>query len=207
MPGFMLTLALFFGRAFAFIGDDAFDPFRLRLNSIAAFFPYVVTPPAFQGMILLALITLALGAEWVADRTPASHRPRGRVASPVLDGAGSERRILFVDCSCEGACQRVDENSLAGNIGVLRLNALCLEIEEQEGLADRIQRERVDSIVIGGCDGSPLPFSVKQALNVAECELTGLNRLSGPLAGHGSVVLREWADRLDLARASSPWSK
>lgn len=204
---FMLTLALVLGRAFALIGDDPFDPFRLRLHFVAAFFLYVVTPPAFQGIFLPALITLALGAEWVADRTPAAHRPRGRVASPVLDGAGSERRILFVDCSCEGACQRVDENSLAGNIGVLRLNALCLEIEEQEGLADRIQRERVDSIVIGGCDGSPLPFSVKQALNVAECELTGLNRLSGPLAGPGSVVLQEWADRLDLARASRPWSK
>jgi sec-independent protein translocase protein TatC len=203
---FLLTLALVLGRAFALIDDDPLDPFRLRLHFVAGFSLYVVTPPAFQGIFLPTLLTLIIGTEWLANRAPATRRPRGRRPSPVLDGSGSERRILFVDCSCEGVCARVDENSLADNIGVLRLNALCLEVQEQETLADRIQREQVNSVVIGGCDGSPLPFSVKQTLNLAECDFTGLNRLSNDIVGTGSQNLGEWGDRLDLARASRPWS-
>nr|AIF10205.1 Sec-independent protein secretion pathway component [uncultured marine group II/III euryarchaeote KM3_44_G05] len=203
---FLLTLALVLGRAFALIDDDPFNSFRLRLHFVAALSLYVVTPPALQGVFLPALITLALGAEWVAERTPAAKQPRGRTASPVLDGSGSERLILFVDCSCEGVCPRVDEKSLAPNIGVLRLNALCLEMQGQEALADRIQREKINSIVIGGCDGTPLPFAVKKSLAVAECDVTGLNRLSKSQVT-GTPELTDWAESLDLARASRPWSE
>jgi len=204
---FLLTLALILGRAFALIDDDPLNSFRLRIHFVAAFSLYVVTPPALQGVFLPALITLALGAEWLAEKAPASNQPRGRTATPVLDGSGSERQILFVDCSCEGVCPRVDEKFLAPNIGVLRLNALCLEMQEQEALADRIQQGQINSIVIGGCDGSPLPFALKQSLSNAECDLTGLNRLSNNSPVTSTTELTDWAESLDLARASRPWSE
>jgi hypothetical protein len=80
-------------------------------------------------------------------------------------------------------------------------------MQEQEALADRIQQGQINSIVIGGCDGSPLPFALKQSLSNAECDLTGLNRLSNNSPVTSTTELTDWAESLDLARASRPWSE
>ena len=204
---FLLSLSLVLGRALGLIGSDPLEPFRLRLHLIAAFLLYIVTPPALQGLFLPGLLTLSLGGEWVAYRVPVAQHPRGRGTTPVLDGSGQERRVLFVDCSCEGACPRIDDSSLASHVGMLSLNSLCLDGEEQEALADRIQRERIDDVVIGGCDGTPLPWGVKHSLETSECSLSGLGRLWGPRHRSSSAELGLWADTLDLARASRPWSE
>jgi hypothetical protein len=72
---------------------------------------------------------------------------------------------------------------------------------------ERAVREGWTDICITGCDGTPLPYRLKRALDNRGVNLTGLDRLSGPRTGDGmNAEAAEFADRVDLARARRAWS-
>lgn len=72
---------------------------------------------------------------------------------------------------------------------------------------ERAVREGWTDICITGCDGTPLPYRLKRALDNRGVNLTGLDRLSGPRTGSSEdAKVGEFADRVDLSRARRPWS-
>jgi len=204
---YLLTISLTVGRALGLISEDPLDPFRLRLHFVAIVMLYVVTPPAFQGLFLVTILTLVFVSEFIASLSPISGNPRGRMATTVFDAEGGERRVLFVDCSCEDVCPRINPNLLSDNIGVMVANSLCLADNEVEQLCERVSRERLTDVVIGGCDGLPTPGTLKHSLAASNCQLSGLNRLSTAIhSADANQSIQDFANRIDLARASAPWS-
>jgi len=205
---FLQTLGLTVGRGFDLIGDDPLDSLRLRLHFVAVTILYVVTPIAFQGLFLAAALTLIFGSEFIANLSPLTSRTRGRIAKTVFDSEGGERRVLMVDCSCADVCPRVNQEAVGANIGLMSANAICLNSDEVGALCERVAREQITDVVIGGCDGSPTPGNMKRSLANMNCSISGLNQLSTTI--HGDMATPEYielANRIDLARASRPWSK
>ncbi|HJM20071.1 MAG TPA: hypothetical protein QF802_06415, partial [Candidatus Thalassarchaeaceae archaeon] len=87
-------------------------------------------------------------------------------------------------------------------------DSLCLNPNEAEHLSERVLRENLTDVVITGCDGNPIPGDLKRSLSSVGCKFSGLNRLSTQLhSDFASQSLSDFADRIDLVRASRPWSK
>jgi len=205
---FLLSLSLTFARALGLVGDDPLDPFRLRLHFVAIVMLYIVTPPSFQGLFLASVITLVFTSEFIANLSPFARRPRGRSPTTVFDIEGGDRRVLVVDCACEGSCPRLNQALLSESVGVMLADALCLYPNEVEHLSERVFREKLTDVVITGCDGSPIPGDLKRSLSSADCNISGLNHLSTVLhSDSASLTLADFAICLDLGRASRPWSK
>jgi len=205
---FLLTLSLTFARALGLVGSDPLDSFRLRLHFVSIVMLYVVTPPAFQGLFFAAVITLVFISEFIANLYPFYTKSIERPPSTVLDLDGRDRRVIVVDCSCEGSCPRINQNHLSESVGVMVAKALCLQSDEVEHLSERVVRENLTDVVISGCDGLPLPGDLKKTLRTVGCNYTGLNRLSTKLTSDlANQKFVDYADILDLSRASRPWSK
>ncbi len=205
---FILSLSLTFARALGLIGDDPLDSFRIRLHFVSIVMLYIVTPPAFQGLFLLAVISLVFISEFIANLYPFSSKSRERSASTVFDLDGGERRVVLIDCACEGSCARINQKHLSSSVGVMIAQALCLQPLEVEYLSDRVAKENLTDVVISGCDGAPIPGDLKKSLLSLGCDYSGLNRLSNKLNSESaSQDIIEFADILDLSRASRPWSK
>jgi len=205
---FLLSLSLTFARALGLVGDDPLDSFRIRLHFVAIVLLYIVTPPALEGLFLAAVITLMFISEFIANSSPFSIKSRGRPPDTVLDLDGRDRRVLVVDCACEGACPRINKAHLSTYVGIMMSEGLCLRSEEVEHLIERVAREKLTDVVITGCDGNPIPGELKKSLLSNGCNYSGLNRLSNKLNSESaSSEIVDFANIIDLARASRPWSK
>ena len=205
---FLQSLGLTVGRGLDLITEDPLDSLRLRLHFVSVTILYIVTPPALQGLFLAAALTLIFASEFIANLSPLSSRTRGRKSKTIFDSEGGERRVLLVDCACVDVCPRLNQEQLGKNIGMMLANAICLNPGEVGHLCERVAREQITDVVIGGCDGSPTPGGMKRSLAAMNCSLSGLNRLSTTI--HGDSATSEYIDlanRIDLARASRPWSK
>ena len=205
---FLLSLSLTFARALGLVSEDPLDPFRIRLHFVAIVMLYIVTPSPFQGLFLPSIISLVFFSEFIANLSPFAQKPRGRSPSTVFDLEGGDRRVLVVDCACEGACPRLNQSNLSRSVGVMLADSLCLNPNEAEHLSERVLRENLTDVVITGCDGNPIPGDLKRSLSSVGCKFSGLNRLSTQLhSDFASQSLSDFADRIDLVRASRPWSK
>ena len=205
---FLSSVSLTFARALGMVDEDPLHPFRIRLHFIAIVLLYIVTPPAFQGLFFTTAVTIIFISEFIANLSPFVNKPRGRSPTTVFDSEGGERRVLVVDCICEGACGRIVEQNLPSNVGLLLADSLCLNSDEAEQLYERVLLEKVSDVVISGCDASPIPGELKSSLLSSNCNYYGLNRLNKVLTSDlapKSIV--NFADRLDLSLSSCPWSK
>jgi Sec-independent protein secretion pathway component TatC len=205
---FLQSLGLTVGRGLDLITEDPLDSLRLRLHFVAITILYIVTPPAFQGLFLAAALTLIFGTEFIASLSPLASRTRGRNSQTIFDSEGGERRVLMVDCACVDVCPRLQQSQLGTNIGMMVANAICLNPDEVGHLCERVSSEQITDVVISGCDGSPTPGNMKHSLEAMNCSLSGLDRLSTTI--HGDSATPEYIDlanRIDLARASRPWSE
>ena len=203
----LTVLALALARMLGLVTGDPLDIMRIRIHFVAVVFLWVVTPAVFSGLFLPTALLLVCGSEWAAGRLPVPQSGRGRPPTSVLDAEGGIHRVGLVCCGCAGACPQPQAEQTPDTVGLLATSALCLSFAQQEGVLERAVREGWTDICITGCDGTPLPFRLKRALDRRSINLTGLNRLSGPRSG--SVIDAErskFADCVDLSRARRAWS-
>ena len=108
------------------------------------------------------------------------------------------------DCSCHGVAYPIDTSP--ENTGLLKYQALCHNFEERDHLIDTIARNRLTDIIIGGCDGTPLPQGFKDSITSTRCQLRGLNLLNiqGALPSDHSQLETEIA--LQLVNIRDPWT-
>ena len=205
---YLLTLSLAIAKSLGLVGEDPLESNRIRLHFVAAVAIYLFTPAAFSGLYVPGLVFMAVSAEAVSSASPFRSSPRGRNPTAVMDGQGGERRVLFADCSCAGSCPNVCESLIPSTVGMMSFESLCILPEEWDDLVERIHADRVTDIVIGGCDSSPLPYSLRHSLEGSGVNLSGLNiSLTRLHSDSASDDVRRAADRIDLARTATPWSK
>ena len=203
----LAVLALALARMLGLVGDDPLDIMRIRIHFVSVVLLWVVTPDAFSGLFLPTALLLVCTTEWSAGRLPVPASGRGRPPTSVLDAEGGVHRVGLVCCGCAGACPQPQAERTPATVGLLPTTALCLSFAQQETVIERVVREGWTDICITGCDGTPLPYRLKRALENRGVNLTGLDRLSGPRSGSGIAAdVGELADRVDLARARRAWS-
>ena len=203
----LAVLALALARMLGLVGDDPLDIMRIRIHFVSVVLLWVVTPDAFSGLFLPTALLLVCTTEWSAGRLPVPASGRGRPPTSVLDAEGGVHRVGLVCCGCAGACPQLQAERTPATVGLLPTTALCLSFAQQETVIERAVREGWTDICITGCDGTPLPYRLKRALDNRGVNLTGLDRLSGPRMGSGIAAdVGEFADLLDLSRARRAWS-
>ena len=203
----LAVLALALARMLGLVGDDPLDIMRIRIHFVSVVLLWVVTPDAFSGLFLPTALLLVCTTEWSAGRLPVPASGRGRPPTSVLDAEGGVHRVGLVCCGCAGACPQPQAERTPATVGLLPTTALCLSFAQQETVIERAVREGWTDICITGCDGTPLPYRLKRALENRGVNLTGLDRLSGPRMGSGIAAdVGEFADRVDLSRARRAWS-
>lgn len=203
----LAVLALALARMLGLVGDDPLDIMRIRIHFVSVVLLWVVTPDAFSGLFLPTALLLVCTTEWSAGRLPVPASGRGRPPTSVLDAEGGVHRVGLVCCGCAGACPQPQAERTPATVGLLPTTALCLSFAQQETVIERVVREGWTDICITGCDGTPLPYRLKRALDNRGVNLTGLDRLSGPRSGSGIAAdVGEFVDRVDLSRARRAWS-
>lgn len=205
---YLATSGLVIARLLGLVTSDPFDTFRVRLHFASVVALYLMTPPPLAGLFLVSALVLVTLSELFSSLAPLTGVARGRGAKTLFDKDGGDRRVMFVDCRCEGVCPKLGEDLLPESIGWLSVDALCLNEFEGEQLMERVVGERLSNVVISGCDATPIPGRLKQALAESGCDFSGLDLNSSAVCGDSaSGELRDFALSLALSRAITPWSE
>lgn len=150
-------------------------------------------------LALVLFLILELGLWPFARRAP-------NLMQEVLDQEGRRRRLLVVDCSCEGAL-RYDGRRPESPFGHHSAVGLCRRNDERDGLMEDVLARGATDLVIGGCDTICLPAAFKDAVASAGCRLRGLDLRSVEF-DRTTMDGERTRQQRDLALASmvDPWS-
>lgn len=131
--------------------------------------------------------------------------PRG--LPTVLDAEGARRRLLVVDCACEGAFGGPTHPPDTG-LGHHVAQGLCARYHERTTLLERIQEGRASDVLIVGCSTDPLPIPFKEAVASTGASLRGLN-LRSIEHRRPSIEPGTMSHQRDLVLSSliDPWSE
>jgi len=133
-------------------------------------------------------------------------RAAPRTFPTVLDQEGGRRRLLVVDCACDGAFG-APTTAPEGVFGHHTVKGLCARLSERTGLLERVQNGAATDVVIVGCNGSPLPKRFREAVASTGANLRGLDlrhveHRRPSIQPHSMTMQRDLA----LAAMVDPWS-
>ena len=174
---FSVSLIRFFG-----FSDVKRKYLSTRIFLICGGLIILTLPSVFEGLrVIIASASISI-AFLISRTTPQiSLRRHSLNVETLMDSSGYPQRIAVLDCSCEGACPSISQDKIseASFLGIANLSckALCLEPEEQYSLIQLANSENLSRIVITGCDGTPLPHSMKNNLEKLGTNIEGLQWL------------------------------
>ena len=174
---FSSTLFLSISRLFGLV-EEGRSRFRNRILAITGGLLILTLPEPFEGLRILIAIVVVAVVEYISRTVP--NGPLG-LRNPIfpesINKDGHRKKVLLMNCSCEGACPSFDKSWINQNISILEANALCLNDTEQLALRDLISRNSINQLTIAGCNGSPLPLDLRNFLSTHKTFLDGLNWL------------------------------
>jgi len=155
--------------------------FRVRLLVVFGGLLVLTLPAEYEGLRLLIAVAAMLSADRLSATLP--NATLGRRSFDVRDistADGSVSRLALLDCGCEGACPRFPDDVVPEGMASPACSALCLDPSEQAAIAELVLHHGINSLIIGGCDSSPLPAKLKSTLDSMGCESSGLGWLDDP---------------------------
>ena len=154
---------------------------RFRLLLIFGGLLILTLPSEYEGLRLLIAVAAMLTADRLSSTLPsATLSRRSFEVTDITTENGSVTRLAILDCSCEGACPRFPVATVPTGIASPTCTALCLDQYEQAAVAELVLYQRINKLVIGGCDSTPLPDRLKSTLDSLGCEYSGLGWLDDP---------------------------
>ncbi|MGB0780558.1 MAG: hypothetical protein ACPGQN_02140, partial [Candidatus Poseidoniaceae archaeon] len=185
------------------ITENNQDWWRVRILGLGGLVVLLSLPGRWNGTNIVLLCIMLIFLEFSIQK---SVRASIELVRPnaLFDHEGRRRFVSYIDCSCHGVAYPIDTSP--ENTGLLRYQALCDNYEERDHLIDSIARNRLTDIVIGGCDGTPLPQGFKNAIDSARCQLRGLNLLNvqGALPIDHPQLKTEIA--IQMVNIKDPWT-
>ena len=167
-------IGLTVARLLSLMVTEPFDPFRIRVHGTLLFLWWLACPSALEGVWLPLSVLLVIVPEMVNQWMPKpALSSNARSPTPVFDSEGGLHRRLFAMCHCEGACPSISSSAAPSSLGWVENQAFCLDTDARDALLDAVIRNRVDHLIISGCDGSPLPVQFRQSLATSNCQLSG----------------------------------
>ena len=200
---YMISFATITAGSLGLITENNQDWWRLRILGVGGLVLLLSLPGRWNGANIVLLSLMLIFLEYsIRNSVRASIeivRPK-----PIFDREGRRRFVSYVDCSCHGVAYPIDTSP--ENTGLLKYQALCHNFEERDHLIDTIARNRLTDIIIGGCDGTPLPQGFQDSVTSTRCQLRGLNLLNiqGALPSDHSQLKTEIA--LQLVNIRDPWT-
>jgi len=151
-------------------------------------------------MALVVLGVLEMGM------LPFSKRPV-RACPEVLDNDGARRRLMLVECSCDGALAFGDRKPPHPFVHHACAN-LCGSLKEREAVAERAKDLRLTDVIVAGCTTEPCPAGFGEALRSVGCNLRGLDlrQVEFVRTDSTSRSARQQRD-LWIAGVLEPWSE
>lgn len=177
---FLSTLFLSLSRLFGLV-EDGHSRFRNRTLAISAGTLILTLPATFEGVRVMTALIVVFIAETLSRSTP--YGPLGRRINRLAnlqDREGEIQRVMILDCSCEGACPRLNREWSKSGGTVVEASALCLDQAEQEQLLEMAIATDLTRLTVTGCDGSPIPSHLRSSLEGAGARIDGLGWLDAP---------------------------
>jgi len=137
---------------------------------------------------------------------PFSQRP-ARSCPEVLDNDGARRRLMLVECACDGALNFGDTSPPHPFVHHACAN-LCGSLKERESVVERAKDLRLTDVIIAGCTTEPCPSGFGEALRSVGCNLRGmdLRRVEFVRTDPTSSSARQQRD-MWIAGILDPWSE
>lgn len=204
---FLMTYLISFGTVTAgslgLITENNEDWWRLRILGVGGLVLLLSLPGRWNGTNIVLLSLMLIFLEYSIRNSVRFSREILR-PKPMFDHEGRRRLVSYVDCSCHGVAYPIDTSP--ENTGLLKYQALCDNFEERDHLIDAIARNRLTDVIIGGCDGTPLPQGFKNSVASTQCQLRGLNFLNiqGALPADHSQLKTEIA--IQMVNIQDPWT-
>ena len=200
---YMVAFGTMTAGSLGLITENNQDWWRVRILGLGGLVLLLSLPGRWNGTNIVLLSTMLIFLEFSIQK---SVRASIELVRPnaLFDHEGRRRFVSYIDCSCHGVAYPIDTSP--ENTGLLRYQALCDNYEERDHLIDSIARNRLTDIVIGGCDGTPLPQGFKNAIDSARCQLRGLNLLNvqGALPIDHPQLKTEIA--IQMVNIKDPWT-
>ncbi len=214
---FVLSLSMFWGLlityilAFATITSGALglitennqDWWRIRLLGIGGLVLFLSLPGRWNGVNIVLLSLMIVYLEFSIRK---SIRVSNEIYKPsaIFDHEGCRRFVTYVDCSCQGVAYPI--HTSPEHTGLLRYESLCDNIGERHHLISMVSKHQLTDLIIGGCDGSPLPESFQETVSSARCTMRGLDLLGlqGSLPNDHTQLRQEV--KIHLENVVDPWS-
>ena len=200
---YVIAFATVTAGSLGLITDNNQDWWRIRLLGIGGLILFLSLPGRWNGINITLLSLMIVFLEYSIRRSVRAsiemYNP-----SPIFDHEGRRRYVTFVDCSCHGVAYPIDTSP--EHTGLLKYEALCDNIEEREHLMAMVAKHRLTDVIVGGCNGLPLPESFHHSIQSARCTLRGLNLLDlqGSLP-NDHMQLKSEVD-IHLHNLIDPWS-
>ena len=162
--------------------DDGHTRLRNRVLAILGGALILTLPSEFEGLrIILAFCSMAI-TDRISSSLPAAALGRRYFEVKNLQSGVNPIRLGIVDCGCEDVCPRVPIGGVPLGVASPSCEALCLNLHEQEALADLVSQHSITNLLVTGCDSGPIPSELKRSLQSVGCTIEGLGWLDEPRA-------------------------
>lgn len=159
------------------LNNTTANVWRLRLYGLGSLLLMLSIPDHARSMLLPLLAAYWISSELIGQRwlnaSPALH---GR-ASTRLDEEGRQRRVMLVDCSCDGGNAHHGFASVPG-CSTLSVASLCTDPLSRTTLFEHLMTSQPTDAMITGCDTKACPKSLIENLQTLNVQLHGLNLMS-----------------------------
>ena len=205
--GLLITYIIAFAAttagALGLITENNQDWWRIRLLGIGGIVLFLSLPGRWNGINIILLSMMIVFLEYSIRR---SVRVAMEIYNPsaIFDHEGRRRYVTYVDCSCHGVAYPM--HTSPDYTGLLKYESLCDNIEERDHLIAMVSKHRLTDVVIGGCNGTPLPDSFQKTITSTRCTLRGLDLLGlqGSLP-NDHAQLKSEVD-IHIQNLVNPWS-
>jgi len=173
----LTTISLGLARLFG-VFDSQNSDMKLKIIILSSSIIILSLPNEYDGLrIIIALCVIYLSD--IISRTipPSPLGLRKFSVEDITSSSGKVDRIAVVDCNCEGSCPTMPKSFNPIGIATPSCKAICLYSEEQDSLIDLVINCKISSLIITGCDGSPIPNNFRNSLQSTNCSLKGLEWL------------------------------
>ena len=173
---------------------------RLRIHGMMLMLIWLLLPNSLPGLFV-GLTILASGiVEFIGYKQFRKPMPIGYGLKDILDKDGKLQRVLYADCRCCGTSPKTEP--LPG-MGVIKLDAVCRSVEEQNLLLDTIKRFNVNQVIFSGCLIKSMNPKFVETMNFLGCTFKSLD-----LSHLGTIRTDNSLLDCKLAMASllDPWS-
>ena len=158
--------------------DSRNSNMKLKIIAFSGSLIILSLPNEFDGLRIITALLVIYLSDIISRTIPSSLLgSRSFHVDDIISNNGKVNRIAVVDCNCEGVCPKVPENFKPAGVAVPTCRALCLYGDEQDSLVDLVISSNISSLIITGCDGSPIPLNFRNSLQNNNCDLKGLNWL------------------------------